>query len=206
MAELCGIILSPVRSAGPSRPATSPTASKPVKAPGRPPEEPSGLPPADALFLVDKAAHRLGEPEGRQALAYLHSRGLNDETIKVARLGETPGVMVPTRLGDRYFRVGGIVIPWFDGDRLALVKIRQRKGREPKYVQVYRDRPAIFPGSKAIFPGRPLVIVEGEFDALLLVQELRDLAAIVTLGSASSRPDPGILAAVICPPRRGIWR
>ena len=37
--------------------------------------------------------------------------------------------------------------------------------------------------------GRPLVIVEGEFDALLLGQELRDLAAVVTLGSASSRPD-----------------
>ncbi len=30
---------------------------------------------------------------------------------------------------------------------------------------------------------------EGEFDALLLGQELHDLAAVVTLGSASSRPD-----------------
>jgi hypothetical protein len=38
-------------------------------------------------------------------------------------------------------------------------------------------------------PGKPLVIVEGEFDALLLGQALTDLAAVVTLGSASTRPE-----------------
>lgn len=49
------------------------------------------------------------------------------------------------------------------------------------------DDPALDPA--VIEPGRPLVIVEGEFDALLLGKELRDLAAVVTLGSAASRPD-----------------
>jgi len=76
-----------------------------------------------------------------------------------------------------------------DGDRLALVKIRQPEGREPKYAEAFRDRPRVYPDPAVIEPGRPLVVVEGEFDALLLGQELRDLAAVVTLGSASSRPD-----------------
>ena len=75
------------------------------------------------------------------------------------------------------------------GTGLALVKIRQPEGRKPKYAEAFRDRPRVYPDPAVIEPGRPLVIVEGEFDALLLGQELRDLAAVVTLGSASSRPD-----------------
>ena len=43
--------------------------------------------------------------------------------------------------------------------------------------------------------------MEGEFDALLLGQELGDLAAVVTLGSASSRPDLATRAEMLaaCP-------
>ena len=43
-----------------------------------------------------------------------------------------------------------------------------------------------------IRPGRPLVITEGEFDALSLGEALGELAAVVTLGSASARPDPAL--------------
>jgi hypothetical protein len=85
-----------------------------------------------------------------------------------------------------------VVIPWFDEDRLALVKVRQPVGREPKYDEAFRDRLDVYPGIGAVEPGRPLVVAEGEFDALLLGQELRGLAAVVTLGSASSPPEGGI--------------
>jgi hypothetical protein len=96
----------------------------------------------------------------------------------------------------------GVVIPWSDGDRLALVKIRQPEGRRPKYAEVFRDRPTIYPGPEAIRPGAPLIIAEGEFDALLLGQELGELAAIVTLGSASAKPGPDVLGAMLPAP---IW-
>ena len=56
------------------------------------------------------------------------------------------------------------------------------RGSEPKYAEAFRDRPAIYPAPAVVRPGKPLVIVEGEFDALLLGQELGDLAAVVTLG------------------------
>ena len=64
------------------------------------------------------------------------------------------------------------------------------------------DRPRIYPGPEAIRPGVPLVIAEGEFDALLLGQELGELAAVVTLGSASARPEVGILGMMLAAP---VW-
>jgi hypothetical protein len=141
------------------------------------------------LSVVEDATEQLWKPEGADALAYLHGRGLKDETIKSARLGWTPGLMLPTRDGKSSYRVSGVVIPWFNRGRLALAKIRRTWNREPSYIEVFRDRPLIFPGPKVIEPGRPLVVVEGEFDALLLGQEIRGLAGVVTLGSASSSPD-----------------
>lgn len=160
-----------------------------------PPAEPSGLPEADALALVEAAAARLWTPEGVDALDYLHGRGLTDETIREARLGYAPPLDLPGR-------PRGVVLAWFDGGRLALVKIRRPEGSRPKYREIFRDRPTIYPGPDVIRPGRPLVITEGELDALLLGQELADLASVVTLGSASSRPGPATLGAMLSAP---VW-
>jgi hypothetical protein len=153
---------------------------------------PSGMSEADTLALVDAAAARLWTPEGADALAYLHGRGLTDETIRAARLGVAPPLALPGR-------PRGIVIPWFHEDRLALVKLRQPEGVKPKYREVFRDpaRLTIYPGPHVIQQGRPLIVVEGEMDALLLGQELIGLAPVVTLGSASARPTPGILGSML---------
>ncbi len=207
LAELAGIATPsgkparprpPARS-GPARPSLPP-AGPPVRSAGSPPAGPTGLPLADALALVDEAAKRLWTPEGRAALAYLEGRGLTLETIRQAGLGWTPGVMLPTSDGARSWRASGIVIPWLDGDRLAMVKIRQPDRREPRYAQAFADRPRIYPGPEAIRPGMPLIIVEGEFDAMLLGQELADLASVITTGSASTRPEGSTwLAMLRCP-------
>jgi hypothetical protein len=58
----------------------------------------------------------------------------------------------------------------------------------------------LYPGRHVIRPGCPLIVTEGELDALLLAQELGDLAAIVTLGSASARPTTDVLAALLPAP------
>ena len=153
------------------------------------PEGPKGMPEPAALALVAEAEARLWSPEGAEALAYLTGRRcLSLTTIRAARLGWTRGVQVPKQ-GGGTFRPRGVVIPWFDGDRLALVKIRKPDGAGPKYVEAFRDRPTLYPGPRIIRPGHPLVLVEGEFDALLLGQDLGELAAVVTLGSASGRHD-----------------
>jgi DNA primase len=155
---------------------------------------------ADASKLVEEAHKRIWKPQGKHALDYLRSRGLSDETIKAARLGWTPGVSVPIRDGTRYWRVSGIVVPWVDGDRLQLVKIRRPERREPKYVEAFRDQPMLFPAPEAVRTGKPLVIVEGEFDALLLGHALGELAGVVTLGSASSKPEQATCLAMLAAP------
>jgi hypothetical protein len=159
----------------------------------------------EASSLVTEATLRLWEPEGGKALDYLRGRCLTDETIRAARLGFIASVMIPTRNRDRYFRVSGLTIPWFDGNRLALVKVRQPDGRKPKYAEAFRDRPDLYPGPEAIRQGCPLISTEGEFDALLLGQEVRDLAAVVTLGSSSialDRLDPASRARLRTAP---VW-
>jgi DNA primase len=79
-------------ASGTTRPRPSPTTKTEPK--------PSGLPETEALALVAEAEARLWTPEGSEALAYLTGRRkLTPETIRVARLGWSPGVRLTTREG-----------------------------------------------------------------------------------------------------------
>jgi hypothetical protein len=180
LAELAG---------GPS-PSEKSSGSHQERRPTADPPRSTGIPEPEALALVADAERRLWTSDGEDALAYLHARGLNDDTIRTARLGVVPPLDLPGR-------PRGIVVPWFEGDRPTLLKLRQPDGWKPKYREVFRNRPTIYPDPAAIRPGRPLVATEGEFDALLLGLGLGDMASVVTLGSASARPDPPILGRIL---------
>lgn len=167
--------------------------------PARPPDTRPGLSERDAEEVVARAVDWLWTPRGAERLAYLRGfpdpdspsrragRCLSDQTIRDVRLGFTAGLWVPARTSCRFFRTAGWVIPWFDGDRLAVVKVRQPDGNHPKYVEVYRnpDLLAVYPSPGSIAPGLPLVVAEGEFDALVLRESLEGRASAVTLGGAS---------------------
>jgi Toprim-like len=45
----------------------------------------------------------------------------------------------------------------------------------------------------ALVPGRPLIVTEGELDCLLVAQEVGELAAVITTGSASDPPTPELI-------------
>jgi hypothetical protein len=159
---------------------------------------------ADALSVVADAEKRLWSPEGAAALEYLrHDRGLRDETIRAAQLGFADKLRLPKRDGSGTWPVSGITIPWFDRDHLARVKIR-RLGliTGAKYIEAFSDHPRIYPGPEGIRRDAPLIVTEGEFDALLLGQELGELGAVVTLGSASARPGPDSLGVMLAAP---VW-
>lgn len=174
---------------------------RPEPPPPDPPAGPSGMRKAAALSLVAESSARIWTPEGKEALAYLIDRRcLTPSTIRSIGLGWTPGVVIPRRVGGTY-TARGLVIPWVEGDRLALVKIRQPEGCRPKYAEAFRDRPSLFPDPHIIRPGLPLVVPEGEFDTLLLGQELGDLASVVTLGSASNRLGPVLLGYMLAAPQ-----
>jgi DNA primase len=195
LADLSGVI--PFSQARPSR--SAPIAA-PVRAPARPPEQPTDLPLDEASALVEEAKKTLWGPGGGNALAYLRGRRLSDGTIRQAGLGYTPSVMIPTKDGDRCFRFSGITIPWRDGARLTRIKIRRIDDGKPKYAEAYSDHPLIFPDPAVIIPGKPLIICEGEFDCLLLAQQLPE-ASVITLGSATARTDPAALSLMLRAPR-----
>lgn len=171
-----------------------------IKLTRKPPEGPTGLPVADASDLADESAQALRGPGGEAALDYLRGRGIDDETAGAAGLGYTRGAMVPTKAGDRAFWFSGITIPWRDNGRLIRLKIRRLDDGTPKYCEAFSDRPLIFPDPAAINSGKPLIIAEGEFDCLLLAQQLPE-ASVITLGSASARTDPAVISRMLAAPR-----
>ncbi len=195
LADLSGVIPPSMGTA--VRPPPAPGASKP---PARPPEQPSDLPLDQASGLVSEASKHLWELGAEDAREYLSARGLTDETIRVLGLGFTSGVSIPTRDGDRCYWFSGITIPWRDGARLARIKIRRIDDGKPKYAEAYSDRPLIYPDPAVIRPGKLLIVCEGEFDCMLLAQQLPE-ASVITLGSASARTDPAVLSRMLSSPR-----
>lgn len=165
--------------------------------PARPPLHPPPLTWRDrAAEFIAYAQAQLLQPDNRAGLDYLHGRGLTDETIGFAGLGYNP-----RDLKDRAARWGvvnretiwlpaGVVIPWqVDGafHRVNIRLIRPRRdanGGELKYIG-----PAGWSQSNPIYnadgmtPGKPILLVEGEFCALTVEQEAGDLVNAVATGS-----------------------
>lgn len=134
---------------------------------------------------------------GEKALAYLNGRGIHDLAIATARLGYIPARDERERI---YGRVAfkrwlkpdgkpvripcGIVIPHLADGHLWALRVRRATG-DPKYMGVSGGSKALY-WSGAILPGLPILIVEGEFDALVAWQCAADLVSPVALGSASN--------------------
>lgn len=145
---------------------------------------------------------------GREARAYLRRRGIDARVAQAARLGflpqpiELPELMEPGE--DRPpVLSAGVVIPWWSGSDhrapwipaspslVTAIKVR-RLGRRPspKYVSMRGSSfGGVYPRETAVRGGRPLVLVEGELDALALWSVLAGLPiGIATVGGATQRP------------------
>jgi hypothetical protein len=154
-----------------------------------------------ARTVVERAEAALWSDRGSGARAYLRARGLTDATIRAARLG----LWVEDSYADGVFpdnRVWvprGITIPWYDGVEVAMVNVRRPAGSDPKYWAVRGSRRGgIYPSRDVIVTGRPLIIVEGEFESWLLIQELAGLLApAITLGTAGDQPSTAALDAML---------
>ena len=153
-------------------------------------EAPSEAWQAKARGFCSWAAGQLWETPA--ALAYLHGRGLIDETIRAAGLGWNPrqwdckadtwGLDVkPVRLAI------GLVIPCELDGVLWYVKIRQPKA-EPKYLAV---RGSVLAGVLYVAPGPILpdmILTEGELNALSLAQALGAVCSVASVGAAGNLP------------------
>ena len=144
-----------------------------------------------------------------EALRYLtEMRGLNTMTIGSWGLGYNPRDVWDTEAvygldaGKRVWLPQGIVIPGWRDDALYYVKIRRPIGEDMLACGFTPTRPDLLPNVKyaSIRGGRQvafgethlaqrsvLVLVEGEFDAMLLHQVCGAHVDVLTLGGAATR-------------------
>ncbi len=151
---------------------------------------------------ADFYAERLYSDAGKDALAYLHRRGLTDETIKAARLGWSDGSGLPAvldaqdaralarqigllRADGRDFTANGgggqaapwgwIVMPHAYGGQVSYLSARAVELPDTERPNP-GDKSRNLPGGKQVYwavtdaTDRRLIIVEGQMDALTLMQ------------------------------------
>jgi len=166
--------------------ALSPVSPRPV-AP-RPAQEPQDGPPSaawqeQARKVITQGEAALWEPAGEKARAWLSCRGFQEATLRRWRIGYNPKDQKIAGL----WVERGILIPWEAGGMVWAVNVRRPVTGEadgPKYKAIKGSKPGLY-GVDTLTAGLPAVLVEGEFDAMLLYQEAGDLVGVATLGSAS---------------------
>jgi hypothetical protein len=152
-----------------------------------PPLVDPGVPTADwqtrASRIVDDCEAALWSEAGAKARGWLAARGLWEETLLSWRIGYCPK---DGKYHDLYLD-RGIVIPWLVDDTIWKLNVRRPVG-EPKYRALKGSYSvnALF-GADHLAGYHDCIITEGEFDAMLIWQELGDLADVLTLGSANGR-------------------
>lgn len=160
---------------------------------------------AQAERVVKDCVKALFEPRGEVALNYLKERGLNEQTIRAARLGVCPENRVEKReaWGLRpeinpetgrprkvFMRGGSITLPHFDtSGRVCKLQTRCEEDTETRYRVLQGSSPV---GMVLLPEGNveAAVVVESSLDAILCHQEVPQGIAFVALGSASQRPHP----------------
>ena len=156
-----------------------------------------------AQAFIENASQRL--LIDKIAIEQLLQRGLSPGIIKENQLGWNP-VQVFHRRSDWGLEEtdkqnwiclpAGVVIPLFENDSLQKIKIRKTEWQEGDQYGKYYE----VPGSSNLLPifGSPsyhvVIVVEAEFDAMLIEQEAGDLCACVALGGAQKKPDPALHA------------
>jgi hypothetical protein len=123
-----------------------------------------------------------GKSDALQALAYLHQQTLSDDTIRAFGLGINPAYRKFTG-GDL---PAGIVIPIRAGGALWRLSVRTNTPNR-KYQNATGSKLSGLFNADAIQAGKPVLMVEGEKDAMVAQQALGNLATVVTLGGVSSK-------------------
>jgi hypothetical protein len=129
-------------------------------------------------------------PAGRPGREYLQRRGLEESTVDHFALGynphdrhDAPAVWGLPDTDDPVFLPAGIVIPWHVDNRVWRVNIRRPHGK-PKYLGPTGWKNAMY-NAEAWPLHKPVVMVEGEFDAMMIHQHAADLVHPLATGSTT---------------------
>ena len=133
------------------------------------------------------AMHTLWGKAGRRAWHYLETvRGLTEQTIINAGLGYIPGHYTEWKRVAGLNVPCGITIPWYADRMIWGIKVRRSAGQQ-RYQQVAGGN---ISGSlylaDTIQPGLPILLTEGEFDALIAQQVGEGLISAAAIGSTAN--------------------
>ena len=143
-----------------------------------------------AWALTEESITLLWSNQGKRARSWLKARGLTDRTMHFASLGYNPktGVSHPKRWGldqehDVYIP-RGITIPWMIKSDIWRFNVRRPAGT-PRYIGPAGSSNGLY-NVDDIESNAPVVLVEGEIDALSVMQ-VAGIAAVATGSSSGSR-------------------
>ena len=143
-----------------------------------------------AWQYAEAAIARLWSDQGIRARRWLRGRGLSEETMQLSMLGYHPrDVREPAaawgldREGD-IFIPRGITIPWVIDSELWRFNVRRPAGT-PRYMGPAGSSNGLY-NVADINAGHPVVLVEGEIDALSVMQAT-GIPAVATGSASGSR-------------------
>jgi DNA primase len=127
-----------------------------------------------ALQFLEQCQPQLWGDDGEGARAYLHWRGLTDDTLRLWGIGYNPleGYGISEQWGlphnSKIKIPKGIVTPCQDAAGMHYIKIRQQKG-DPKYFILKGGQGWIY-GAQTYRDATTAFLFEGEFDVMLAYQ------------------------------------
>lgn len=154
-----------------------------------------------AKAFIEYCEGILWSEQGQLVLEYLRARGLHDETIKMARIGYNSAELrqSATRWGrEKHGKLWqGIVIPWFLGDDIWRITVRDENAIHPndRYKQIAGGSNGLYL-SFLLGYERPVVLVEGELDALSIAQEAGHYVSPCATGSTEGSHTTRWIAAL----------
>jgi hypothetical protein len=203
----------------------APAAPHAAAAPHAPPPlaPPNPLWQAHANGHAARCAALLWSDAGARARAWLHRRGLFDPVLRAfdvgynphdaweehAAWGLTPRAPGAGGRGRHIWLPRGITFPWYVDGGLWRLNIRRPltraeiAGGETKYIGPAGFANALYNGSALaarLGAVRPVVLVEGEIDALTIVQACgEDVAAVATGSTGGGRRGPWVARLALAP-------
>jgi DNA primase len=165
-------------------------------------DEPNDLWKQKAKAFVEWSHDQL--MNNQEGLGLLRTRGFRDDSIARFGLGynqktyfrECPDWGIPNEIKDdgkarKLWLPAGLVIPTFSCRGIAKIKIRRSKWKEgdkwPKYVEVSGSKQTTSVFGDVSLPCA--LVLESEFDALIIQQEAADLVYCIALGGSTKPLD-----------------
>lgn len=131
-----------------------------------------------ANSFCERAFNTLWSAEGKKALAWLKNRGISESVIEAYGLGFNTEDTKTTWGNTEVFIDRGVVIPWLIDGRFWRINIRRAEGK-PKYRGVKGGANGLY-NADAITRDDIVIMVEGEFDALVIASHVKGVTPVAT--------------------------